>query len=137
MASPDSLARTIREVRSDVREARGRGMTVGLVPTMGALHDGHVRLVEACRREADFVVVSIFVNPTQFGPGEDFRRYPRTLDEDRRKSLDGGASVIFCPTVDEMYVGGLDGAYVDVPMLSSVFEGRSRPGHFRGVATSS
>jgi pantoate--beta-alanine ligase len=135
MSSPDSVTWTIPEIRSEVKAARDRGMTIGLVPTMGALHDGHVRLIQACRDEADFVVVSVFVNPTQFGVGEDFEKYPRTLEEDRLKSLGGGASVIFSPSVGEIYAGGLGGTYVEVPSLSGVFEGRSRPGHFRGVAT--
>src|SRR5690242_15914045 len=99
---------------------------------MGALHDGHVALIEACRRAAGFVVVSIFVNPTQFGPGEDFARYPRTPDDDRRRCAAGGASLIFAPDVETMYPHGPASTYVEVPGLSDVLEGASRPGHFRG-----
>ncbi|MDB5350950.1 MAG: pantoate--beta-alanine ligase [Planctomycetota bacterium] len=126
---------TIEEIRQSVRNARSNGRTVGLVPTMGALHEGHVRLIRACREAADFVVVSIFVNPTQFGPHEDYSRYPRTLDDDLRRCSEGGTSVIFAPTVEAMYPTGSLSTYVEVPGLSDILEGASRPGHFRGVAT--
>lgn len=102
---------------------------------MGALHAGHVRLIEACRRDSDFVVVSIFVNPTQFAPMEDLARYPRTPDEDRRLCGEGEAALIFGPSVGEMYPSTEERAYVDVPGLSERLEGASRPGHFRGVAS--
>ncbi|HEV3162571.1 MAG TPA: pantoate--beta-alanine ligase [Isosphaeraceae bacterium] len=125
----------IEDVRASVREARQLGHAIGLVPTMGALHDGHVRLIEACRREAPFVVVSIFVNPTQFGPAEDYRKYPRTLDADAERCQAGGASVIFAPGVETMYPNGATSTFVEVPGLSTTLEGSSRPGHFRGVAT--
>jgi pantoate--beta-alanine ligase len=125
----------IEAIRAAGREARRAGKVVGLVPTMGALHDGHVRLIEACRREASFVVVSIFVNPTQFGPHEDFARYPRTLEADRERCALGGADAIFAPRVETMYPTGSLGTFVEVPGLSDVLEGASRPGHFRGVAT--
>jgi pantoate--beta-alanine ligase len=91
------LSETIAEARGAVAEARRLGRTIGLVPTMGALHEGHSRLIEACRKDCDFVVVSIFVNPTQFGPNEDFTRYPRTPDEDHRRCLDSGAALVFSP----------------------------------------
>lgn len=130
-----AVAATIADVRRAVRDARAEGKVIGLVPTMGALHDGHARLIEECRREADFVVVSIFVNPTQFGPREDFRRYPRPLDDDLARSAAAGASLAFVPTVEEMYPSGALATYVEVPGLSDVLEGASRPGHFRGVAT--
>src|SRR5690349_18413586 len=93
---------TIREVRRAVAEGRRAGRSIGLVPTMGALHDGHLRLVEEARRTSGCVVVSIFVNPTQFGPTEDFRRYPRTLEADAELCARGGADLIFAPEVDEM-----------------------------------
>src|SRR3954463_14109393 len=102
---------------------------------MGALHDGHARLIERCRAEAGLVVVSVFVNPTQFGPSEDFSRYPRTPELDRRRAAEGGADLVFAPTVATMYPRGRASTYVEVPGLSDVFEGAIRPGHFRGVAT--
>lgn len=126
---------SIEDLRREVGLARKHGRTIGFVPTMGALHDGHVRLIEICARETDFAVVSIFVNPTQFGPREDFSKYPRTLDSDREKCARGGASLIFCPSVETIYPPGRDAAFVEVPGLSDVLEGASRPGHFRGVAT--
>ncbi|MEO6810477.1 MAG: pantoate--beta-alanine ligase [Isosphaeraceae bacterium] len=126
---------SIEEVRRAVRADRDGGKVVGLVPTMGALHDGHVRLIEACREWADTVIVSIFINPTQFGPTEDFQNYPRTLEDDRRRCAEGGASLIFAPKVETMYPRGDRSTYVEVPSLSDVLEGASRPNHFRGVAT--
>jgi pantoate--beta-alanine ligase len=139
MTSPSAdglpVVSEIDAVRLAVRDARAQGHTVGLVPTMGALHDGHVRLIEACRREAGFVVVSIFVNPTQFGPNEDLARYPRTPEADRLRCAEGGAALIFAPTAATMYPRGASSTFVEVPGLSDVLEGASRPGHFRGVAT--
>jgi len=129
------VARTVDEVRLLVREARGAGRSVGLVPTMGALHQGHARLIQACRAEADFVVVSIFVNPTQFGPGEDYARYPRTFDADLALCARAGASAIFAPGVEALYPHGEGSTFVEVPGPSAGLEGASRPGHFRGVAT--
>lgn len=108
--------------------------TVGFVPTMGALHEGHLSLVRKCRRHADFVVVSIFVNPTQFGPGEDLERYPRRLQEDCRLLRKEHVDVAFCPPVNEMYPEGAC-TWVEVPKLSAGLCGKFRPGHFRGVAT--
>ena len=130
------VVKTVDEIRSAVASARTRKRVVGLVPTMGALHEGHSRLVECCRADCGFVVVSIFVNPTQFGPLEDFGRYPRTLAEDLARCEAAGADLIFAPEVATMYPRGREGAtFVEVPGLSSVLEGSSRPGHFRGVAT--
>jgi len=129
-------AKTIEAVRTQVGLARDLGKTIGLVPTMGALHAGHVKLIEECRRLADFTVVSIFVNPTQFAPGEDFDRYPRTLDDDLRACEAAGASLVFTPTRADVYPRGEAGAtFVEVPGLSHILEGASRPTHFRGVAT--
>ena len=107
---------------------------VGLVPTMGGLHAGHLDLVRGARRRCRRVVVSIFVNPVQFGPGEDFTRYPRDLRRDRRLLESGGADVVFVPTVEQMYPSGY-ATYVDVERLTGHLCGASRPGHFRGVAT--
>jgi pantoate--beta-alanine ligase len=122
-------------VRIAVREARERGQRVGLVPTMGALHAGHVELIKWCRDQTDFVVVSIFVNPTQFGAGEDFGRYPRPLEHDLRQCESAGVDLVFAPSVPTVYPHGPSSTFVEVPGLSDVLEGASRPGHFRGVTT--
>jgi pantoate--beta-alanine ligase len=125
---------TIADVRAAVALARQAGATVGLVPTMGALHAGHAALIRAAKQSTGFVVVSVFVNPAQFGPNEDFARYPRTLEADQRLCADAGADLIFAPTVAEMYPEG-SVAFVEVPGLQDVLCGASRPGHFRGVCT--
>jgi pantoate--beta-alanine ligase len=122
-------------VRSAVREARERGQRVGLVPTMGALHAGHVELIKRCRDQTEFVIVSIFVNPTQFGAGEDFGRYPRPLEHDLRQCESAGVDLVFAPSVPTVYPHGSSSTFVEVPGLSDVLEGASRPGHFRGVTT--
>ncbi|MGO9816013.1 MAG: pantoate--beta-alanine ligase [Isosphaeraceae bacterium] len=126
---------SIKTLRAAVAAAHGSGRRVGLVPTMGALHEGHTRLIERCRHEAELVVVSIFVNPTQFGPNEDMARYPRTLPEDLRKCAAAGADLVFVPTEAVIYPRGRAATFVEVPGLSHVLEGASRPSHFRGVAT--
>ncbi len=131
---PIPVAATIADTRRAVADARRAGRTVALVPTMGALHEGHAALVRAAAHAADFVVVSVFVNPTQFGPREDFARYPRTLDADRDLSAAAGAHLIFAPTPEEMYPAG-SATFVEVPRLQDVLCGPSRPGHFRGVCT--
>lgn len=115
-------------------EARRRGERVGFVPTMGALHQGHQALVTEARKYATFVVVSVFVNPTQFGPNEDLDRYPRDLDGDVQKSLDAGAVGVFAPPPSEMYPPG-DETRVRVGALAATLCGPHRPGHFEGVAT--
>lgn len=120
-----SVARKIR---------REQDRTVGLVPTMGALHEGHLSLVREARRMCDVVVVSVFVNPTQFGPGEDFEHYPRDLTKDTALLTDYNVDYIFAPPVEEIYPKGFS-TYVNVEGLSEQLEGASRPGHFRGVAT--
>jgi pantoate--beta-alanine ligase len=121
-------------VREAVRAAQAAGKTVGLVPTMGALHEGHLSLVDAARAECDLAVVSIFVNPTQFGPMEDLSRYPHDLDKDLRFLGSRGCDLVFAPSVDEMYPAGC-ATSVDVGPLGSELEGEYRPDHFRGVAT--
>ena len=126
---------TVAAVRAEVGRARQAGLRVGFVPTMGALHRGHERLIERCRAEAGFVVVSIFVNPTQFGPAEDLARYPRTLGDDLEKCARAGADLVFTPTEEIIYPRGRSATFVEVPGLSHVLEGAIRPGHFRGVAT--
>jgi pantoate--beta-alanine ligase len=135
LADLPPVVATIEGVRQAIAAARANGRIVGFVPTMGALHAGHVRLIEAAGAESAFVVVSIFVNPTQFGPNEDYPRYPRTPEADRLRCAEGGAALIFAPTVEAMYPRGQSATYVEVPGLSDVLEGAIRPGHFRGVAT--
>jgi pantoate--beta-alanine ligase len=122
-------------VRIAVKSARAAGTTVGLVPTMGALHEGHLRLIEQCRAQTGCVVVSIFVNPTQFAPNEDFARYPRTMESDLRLCAEAGVDLVFTPTVAAIYPRHAESTFVEVPRLSQILEGASRPGHFRGVAT--
>jgi pantoate--beta-alanine ligase len=133
------------DTRAELRRAladRAGAAKVGFVPTMGALHEGHVALMGRAREEVGpegAVVVSIFVNPTQFGPGEDLDRYPRTLDADLQACAAAGVDVVFTPSTDEMYPGGLEaaaaGVTVDPGPLADVLEGASRPGHFAGVLT--
>jgi pantoate--beta-alanine ligase len=122
------------EVRSAVADARREGRTIALVPTMGALHAGHLSLVRAARLRADFVVASVFVNPTQFGPNEDFERYPRTIEGDLELLGDEGVDVVFVPSAESMYQDGTDIA-VEPGELAKRWEGALRPGHFSGVAT--
>jgi pantoate--beta-alanine ligase len=125
---------TVSELRQWSRQQRASGKTIGLVPTMGALHAGHASLIRAARKECDAVAVSIFVNPTQFGPNEDFTRYPRTFDADCKLAEAEGADVIFAPQVEDLYPTG-SATFVEVEGLSDRLDGASRPGHFRGVAT--
>ncbi|MHB1042011.1 MAG: pantoate--beta-alanine ligase [Eubacteriales bacterium] len=125
---------TISETREFVRQARQAGLKVGFVPTMGYLHEGHLELMRRARAICGAVVVSIFVNPTQFGPNEDFARYPRDLERDASMAESVGADVIFNPPVEEIYPPG-HCTYVDLERLTDKLCGLSRPGHFRGVAT--
>ena len=125
---------TIAGVRNAVAQARAKGQRIALVPTMGALHEGHAALIRAAKATADYVVVSIFVNPTQFGPKEDYSRYPRTLEADAALCERCGGDLIFAPSVEEMYPEG-SSTFVEVPKLQDVLCGASRPGHFRGVCT--
>jgi pantoate--beta-alanine ligase len=127
------IARSIGAVRELRGELHG-GFEVGLVPTMGALHAGHIALVEAARNECDIVVASIFVNPAQFGPGEDYEAYPRDENDDIRTAEEEGVDFLFIPTVEEMYPEGFQ-TWVEVEGVGQGFEGAARPGHFRGVAT--
>jgi pantoate--beta-alanine ligase len=129
-----AVAATIVETRNAVSAARKARKRLGFVPTMGALHAGHASLIRAARTETDFVVVSIFVNPTQFGPSEDFLRYPRTFDADRELCAAVGTDLIFAPNADEIYPKE-SRTLVEVTGLQDVLCGASRPGHFRGVAT--
>ena len=126
----------IADLRRQVREWREDGLTVGFVPTMGSLHAGHMSLLAAARFRADRVIASVFVNPLQFGPGEDFERYPRTPEDDSRLLEDESCDLLFLPAVTEIYPQGKSSAtLVSVKPLSEILEGAHRPGHFDGVAT--
>ncbi|HZY85377.1 MAG TPA: pantoate--beta-alanine ligase [Gemmataceae bacterium] len=129
-----AVAATEEELRPAVRAARRQGRSVGLVPTMGALHAGHASLVRAARAADGFVVVSIFVNPTQFGPHEDLARYPRPFGQDLALCGELGVDLVFAPAPETMYPPGFR-TWVEVTGLQDVLEGAARPGHFRGVAT--
>jgi len=128
------IAKTIKSVRKLVKIARNAGKTIGFVPTMGALHIGHISLIEAAKKRCEFAVVSIFVNPTQFGAGEDFEKYPRPLAADLKICRKAGVDVVFAPTAKEMY-GDENLTWVNVEKLTGPLCGQSRPGHFCGVAT--
>jgi len=128
------VVHTIPELRAAVVRARQAGKSVGFVPTMGCLHEGHLSLIRRAKQETGFVVVSIFVNPTQFGPNEDFAKYPRTFEDDRRGCEAAGASLIFAPSAADFYPAGAS-TWVDVEGVSAGLCGEFRPGHFRGVAT--
>ena len=128
------VVRVIAPLRKAVAGARRRGLSIGLVPTMGALHAGHLSLIQAARARTGFVVVSIFVNPTQFGPKEDLQRYPRPLERDLEMCGESGVDLVFHPEPALMYPPGYR-TFVEVTGLQDVLCGASRPGHFRGVAT--
>lgn len=128
------ICRTIEETRTSVRSAKSAGKTIGLVPTMGALHEGHLSLVRAARAQCGAVAASIFVNPTQFGPNEDFAKYPRSFERDCELLEKEDVDLLFAPSVEEMYPAGAV-TCVTVEGLSDKLCGKSRPGHFRGVTT--
>lgn len=131
-----NTVKTVRELRAAVARARSEGKRIGFVPTMGNLHSGHAALVAKAAQRVDFVVASIFVNPLQFGAGEDLDKYPRTLAADQEKLLQAGCHLLFAPSVEEMYPDGMAGqTRVSVPQLCEGLCGASRPGHFEGVAT--
>lgn len=139
-ASPGSsppaprVVATAAELRAAVRAARAGGATIGLVPTMGALHEGHLSLARASQAECGFTVATIFVNPTQFGPHEDFDKYPRTFEADLNALASCHVDLVFAPARDEMYPGGCS-TLVEPPLVARRWEGECRPGHFRGVTT--
>ena len=128
------ITRTIAEARAALRELRSEGQIVGLVPTMGALHAGHASLVRAACAQSDLVAVSIFVNPTQFAPNEDFAKYPRTWEDDCALLKRERVNLLFAPSTQEMYPDGAS-TFIEVVGLSGRLDGASRPGHFHGVAT--
>lgn len=128
------IIKTKSALRQEVKKARQEGHEIGLVPTMGYLHAGHLSLITTAKRENSLVVASVFVNPTQFGPDEDFATYPRDFERDAQKAASVGVDILFAPDVDEMYGPGTE-AYVDVTELSRYLCGAKRPGHFRGVCT--
>ncbi len=129
-----NIVKTISEVRNEVKNWRKQGLSVGLVPTMGYLHEGHKSLIERACKENDKVVVSVFVNPTQFGPGEDLATYPRDIHRDAALCEDAGAALIFNPEPEEMYFDDFH-TYVTMESLSDELCGKTRPIHFRGVCT--
>jgi pantoate--beta-alanine ligase len=128
------VARTVAEVREQLREPRRRGARIGLVPTMGALHDGHRSLLDAARDSCEVVVMSLFVNPSQFDAADDLARYPRDESADAAVAADAGVDLLFAPTTTELFPPGFD-SWVDPGALGESLEGAARPGHFRGVAT--
>lgn len=128
------IIKSVSEMQSSSHRLRMKNELLGFVPTMGALHEGHLSLVRRARAESDAVAVSIYVNPMQFGPKEDFKRYPRTLSSDLNLLKKEGVDVVFLPNDREMYPAGYS-TVIDVPSVSVGFEGKSRPGHFKGVAT--
>ncbi|RKD33175.1 pantoate--beta-alanine ligase [Thermohalobacter berrensis] len=129
------IVKTIKEIRNEIKRAKSSGKSIGYVPTMGFLHDGHISLIKRAHKENDFVVVSIFVNPTQFGPSEDYESYPRDLNRDANLAEKAGADIIFAPSVKEMYPDGFS-TYVKVyGNISKKLCGQSREGHFKGVTT--
>ncbi|NSW89991.1 MAG: pantoate--beta-alanine ligase [Firmicutes bacterium] len=128
------IIKSIKEMKDIIKQEKTFGKTIGLVPTMGFLHEGHLSLIRTSSSKDDIIIVSIFVNPTQFGPNEDYDKYPRDLKRDVSLAEDAGADLIFAPDVEEMYPQGYK-TYVNVENITEVLCGKSRPGHFRGVTT--
>jgi pantoate--beta-alanine ligase len=128
------VIRTIGDMQAWSEQTRMSGKRIGVVPTMGYLHAGHTSLMERTRRQSDAVITTVFVNPTQFGPGEDYERYPRDFEHDRALAARAGTDVLFVPDVREMYPEGY-ATYVEVEQVSRMLEGKFRPTHFRGVTT--
>lgn len=129
------IVETISKVKEIIKEKKRKGLKIGFVPTMGCLHEGHISLIKKAQQLSDYVVVSIFVNPTQFGPNEDYDKYPRTFDKDKLMCQIHGVSMIFHPTVQEMYPEGFS-TFVEVTgQITNVLCGAKREGHFKGVAT--
>jgi pantoate--beta-alanine ligase len=131
---PIQIITSVFEMQTMAEDLRSKDQIIGLVPTMGALHEGHLSLVRLAAERADTVVVSIFVNPTQFGPSEDFTRYPRDLEGDVAKCEEAGADIVFAPSVEELYPKGYS-TFITEEYIAKPLEGQSRPSHFRGVTT--
>ncbi|HCV43078.1 MAG TPA: pantoate--beta-alanine ligase [Bacteroidetes bacterium] len=130
----EAVIKDIAEMQRTAERLRNQGRRIGVVPTMGCLHQGHLKLLEVARKHADVVITSIFVNPTQFGPTEDFTRYPRDLGRDTQLASAAGTDYVFAPETESMYPPGYH-TYIEVERLTEMLEGKSRPGHFRGVTT--
>src|SRR5688500_13547345 len=128
------MLRTVAETREALAESRGNGRRIGLVPTMGAFHEGHLALMRAARDGSDVVVVSLFVNPSQFNASEDLARYPRDEEADARAAEAAGVDILFAPSEEELFPIGFD-TWIEPGALGALLEGAARPGHFRGVAT--
>jgi len=128
------IIETIAELKSIIKDFKNNKKTIGFVPTMGYLHEGHLSLLQKAKEQNDIVVLSIFVNPTQFGKGEDFESYPKKLDKDALLAKEVGTDILFQPSVTEMYPGGYK-TFVDVETITNALCGKSRPGHFKGVTT--
>ncbi|MBQ9243146.1 MAG: pantoate--beta-alanine ligase [Proteobacteria bacterium] len=135
MTVQTQIIRDAQKLSEFAHQAQKSGKTIGLVPTMGYLHEGHLSLIRAARQKADVVIVSDFVNPTQFGPTEDYATYPRDEQADLEKCQSCGADVLFIPTVETLYPNGQDSTWVEVSKMGNILCGATRPGHFRGVAT--
>ncbi len=131
---PLQIIKSPSKMQALAESVRRKGKIIGLVPTMGAIHEGHLRLVDIAVKKSDFVIASIFVNPTQFGPGEDFSKYPRAFKSDCEKLEKAGVKAVFHPSVGDMYPDNYS-TFVDVGEITTILEGARRPGHFRGVAT--
>ncbi len=125
---------TVADLKAVIRMQKKTGKSIGLVPTMGYLHEGHISLVKTSIHDNDFTIISVFVNPTQFGPNEDYSNYPRSIEKDSRMAAAAGADIIFAPSAKEMYPEGYS-TFVNVEGITEIMCGKSRPGHFRGVAT--
>lgn len=135
MSNQTIIIRDAKELASLTKKIQHEGKSIGLVPTMGYLHEGHLSLIRAARQKADVVIVSDFVNPTQFGPKEDYATYPRDENADLEKCQACGTDILFIPTVESLYPNGQESTWVEVQKLGNILCGASRPGHFRGVAT--
>lgn len=128
------LIRSLNSISGIARRTRKAGKSIGFVPTMGAFHQGHISLIRKARKENDVVITSIFVNPAQFGPNEDYRKYPRSVNRDKQEAAKAGSDILFFPKASSIYPKGHK-THVEVERLSDIMCGKSRPGHFRGVAT--
>lgn len=129
-----SVIRDVAQMRGESERLRGLGKRIGIVPTMGFLHEGHLTLIKLAKRHVDIVITTVFVNPAQFGPSEDFTRYPRSIERDTQLAFQAGTDILFTPATESIYPPGYH-TFIEVEKITAVLEGKSRPGHFRGVAT--